>query len=37
MYVAGDIQEILKLFTRIERYVKRITFEPEIDLSNFRV
>lgn len=30
LYVAGDSEEIGRLFTRIERYMKRISGDPEI-------
>lgn len=30
LYVAGDSEEVGKLFSRIERYMKRISGDPEV-------
>jgi hypothetical protein len=37
LYVAGDSDEISNLFTRIERYMKRISGDDDIlNFENFR-
>lgn len=37
LYVAGDSAEVGNLFTRMERYVKRISGDPDIlNFTDFR-
>ena len=37
LYVAGDSEEISKLFVRVERYMKRISDDDDIlNFDNFR-
>ena len=35
--MAGEIQEIVKLFHRIDRYVGKITLDTDLDFSDYRI